>query len=253
MILATVETSRFTSAVGDTETISLFNKRNSKLYYIDDDLSDGPVSFQTEIVSEDPLPKEVQRAVEKWLFFKRGYAPLFFDVDDDCKGETWDMIEGRVKRYYLNCRFINPSKMEYEGGVVGYRVTVECDSPCAWQEPMVKEFSFSHGPSGSTNITIDVDTDMNEYIYPVVNVTVGATGGDISIINTTDSTERVTSFKGIPPIAQFKMDGDTNYLTTHYDKFQNRNFIRLLDGQNILRVAGDITKLSFEWRNRRYL
>ena len=254
LVLATVETSRFTSVSGDTETISLFNKRGTRKYYIEDDMTDSPVSFTTEVVSERPLTKEQQRAVEKWLFYRKGYSPLFFDVADDCKGETYDLVEGRVKRYYLNCRFINPKKMEYNSGVVGYQVTIECDSPCAWQEAMFKEYSLKGGAGASTDIIIDVDTDMHEYVYPIVRIDVGQAGGDISIMNLSDSDTRKTSFKDIQQIAQFRMDGNTCFISgAHYNHFQDKNFVRFLDGENKIRVAGDITKISFEWQNRRYL
>lgn len=254
LILATVETSRFTSVSGDTETVSLFNKRGTRNYYIEDDMSSSPVSFDTEIVSEEPLDKETQRAVEKWLFFRRGYFPLFFDVDDDCRGETWDLVDGRIKRYYLNCRFINPKKLEYNSGVVGYQVTVECDSPCAWQESMLKEYTLAGGTGASSDIIVNVDTDMHEYIYPIVRIDVGQSGGNISITNLTDSETRKTSFADMQQIAQFRMDGNTNYISgAHYDKFQDKNFVRFLDGANKIRVTGDIKKISFEWQNRRYL
>ena len=254
LVLATVDTSRFTSVSGETETISLFNKRGSRKYYIGDDLTDGPVSFTTEVVSDEPLTKEEQRAVEKWLFFRKGYFPLFFDVADDCNGETWDLVDGRVKRYYLNCRFINPKKMEYNSGVVGYEVTIECDSPCAWQETMLYEYELPGGVEASTDIIIDVDTDMHEYIYPIVRIDMGPTGGDISIVNLSDSETRKSSFKDMQPIAQFRMDGNTCFISgAHYHKFQDKNFVRFLDGKNKIRVAGDIKKISFEWQNRRYL
>lgn len=255
LILATVETSRFTSASGETETISLFNKRDIRQYYMGDDMTDSAVSFETEIVSDEPLTKEEQRAVEKWLFHRKGYFPLYFDVDDDINGESWDLIDGQVKRYFFNCRFINPLKMEYMGGVVGYSVTLECDSPVAWQEPITKTFQFTHGASGNTNITINVDTDMNEYIYPIVRFDCGNTGGEISIVNLSDKEDRITSFTDIQPIAVFRMDGQTNFIsgTAYYKKFKDKNFVRFLDGENKLRVSGDIKKLSFEWQNRRYL
>lgn len=254
LIFATVETSRFTSVSGEIETVSLFNKKDSRRYYIGDELSDSPVSFETEIVSERPLDKMTQRAVEKWLFFRKGYSPLFFDIDDDCNGETWDLINGRVKRYYLNCRFINPSKIEYNGGVVGYTVTVECDSPCAWQEAVLKEYALTNGAGRSTEIMLEVDTDMHEYIYPVVRIDIGSSGGDISIVNLSDDTTRITSFSGMQPTTAFRMDGHTNYISgSMYSKFKDKHFVRIMDGKNKLRVTGDIKKISFEWQNRRYL
>ena len=254
LIFANVDTSRFTSVAGDAKTISVYNKRNIKRYWVGDDFSSSPVSFQTEIVSEYPLSKEVQREVERWLFFKPRYTPLYFDVDDDCRGEAWDLIDGRVKRYYLNCRFINPDKLEYNGGIVGYKVTVECDSAVAWQDAVTKSFTINGSSGTSKDIVINVSTDFPDYVYPLVKFKGGTAGGDVSIVNMTDDPDRATKFTAIQQIAEVTMDGQTNYLTpSYFPKFSEKNFVRFVDGKNTLRVTGDIQTISFEWHNRRYL
>lgn len=69
-----------------------------------------------------------RRAIEKWLFNKREYCKLYLDMADDLYGETFEYIDGIRKRNYLNCRFINPEKLEYNGGIVGYKATLEADS-----------------------------------------------------------------------------------------------------------------------------
>lgn len=252
LVIATVDTSRFTSVMGDAETVSIYNRRNHRRYYIEDDLSDSAVSFDTEITSDRPLTLQEQREVEKWLFLRKGYFPLFFDVKDDCQGTTYDLVYGEPLRYYLNCRFLEPKKMEYNGGIVGYEVTLECDSPVAWQEPKTRRFSLS---STSTDIQLEIDTDMDEYVYPKVSMQLGSSGGDISIVNLSDDPNRATSFEGLDGSMTLKMDGNTNYIsdTESYKKFKEKHFIRLRDGLNRIRVTGDVTSIEFEWQNRRYI
>lgn len=254
LVFANVETSRFTSVSGETKSISLFNKRNQKNYYIESDFSDSPISFDAEVVSEHPLSRTDQREIERWLFFRNDYKPLYFDIEDDCLGEAYDIVDGSIKRFYLNCRFINPEKLEYHGGIVGYKFIVECDSPAAWQDTISKTFTIN-GTSGKyTDITLNVDTDLNEYVYPHVRITMGSSGGDIYLANNTDDSTRLTSFTDVQPTVTFRMDGRTNYISgNYYTNFIDKNFLRLLDGANTIRVAGNITSITFEWQNRRYL
>lgn len=91
-------------------------------------------------------------------------------------------------------------------------------------------------------------------VYPKVTITTGDIGGDITIVNNTDSDIRLTSFVDLLPSTTFYMNGKTNYISgNYYEKFSDKNFIRLLDGTNNLSVIGDIKSIVFEWQNMRYL
>jgi phage-related protein len=92
-------------------------------------------------------------------------------------------------------------------------------------------------------------------VYPKVTIQTGSSGGDIQIINFTDDTTRATSFVSLSPNITLTMRGDgINYISgDYYQKFSNKNFIRLLDGENTLNITGDVKKITFEFQNRRYL
>lgn len=257
LIIANAGTSRATALAGNKEGVTVFSKNAKKQYLIDDDYTKSPVSLQVEIVTESGrrLEPEERRQIEKWLFKPRTYRKLYFDIADDEFGETYEYVDGKRLRNYLNCRFVNPEKMEYNGGVVGYKVTIESDSNMYWQDARIQTFLVNNGSADvSTIITVDVDTDLDDYIYPKVTIKMGSIGGDITIVNNSDDSTRFTKFVGIGASATLIMKGELNYVSgQYYEKFQQRNFIRLLDGENKLMVLGDIDSIEIEYCARRMM
>lgn len=251
------DTSEHLPIHGTIESVTLFNARGNRNYLISDSYEDSAITFETEIITEDasPIPLQQIREAERWLFGRKNYYPLFVDIADDCDGESYELVNGEVKRFYLNCRFMNPEKIYGNGGTVGWKVTVECDSCLAWQEPVTKTIDISE--TGSL-FEIEVDSDMNEYVYPKVTFQMldafKGYDGDIRIVNFTDSSERITGFKNITASASVITDGNINYISgDNYSKFINKNFVRLLPGTNSLSVEGNVKEVTFEWSNRRYL
>lgn len=258
LVIGHINTSDFTRIAGDIKTEELFSKRNKRRYYIGDDYSGSALSFDAEIVvcNDYALSYQQRRAVEKALFYCNGYKRLYKDMADDMQGESYEIIDGDTYRNYLNCRFTHPERIEkYDGGTVGYKVTVECDSPFLWQDAQTKTFTLNHSSASSTSaILLDVDTDIPDYTYPRVAFEIGNVGGNLSVINLTDDESRITGFKSLTPSLPFTMNGDTNFISDNcYEKFSDRNFIRLLDGENEISVTGNVTEISITWNNRRYL
>jgi hypothetical protein len=214
----------------------------------------APGGFDAEIVmdSEEVINRFMRREIEKWLFHQRDYCKLYTDMDCDIYGEAYELVNGVQKRLYLNCRFVNPEKIESASGLIGYRFTVECDSCMAWQDAVMYEYSLS---GSSSTITVNVDTDLRDYVYPKVTIQTGSSGGNIQIINFTDDSTRSTAFVSLSPNITLTMRGDgINYISgDYYQRFSNKNFIRLLDGENTLNITGDVRKITFEFQNRRYL
>lgn len=255
IVFANIDTKRWTSLYGPSEGVTIYSKSANKNYLIDDDHSGSPVSLEAEIVTESGRRLEVaeQRQIEKWLFGHAGYRKLYFDMADDLNGETYEFIDGVMYRNYLNCRFMNPERVEGNGGVCGYKFEVVCDSNMFWQDAIKRSFSVNNGAADvSTVITVPVDTDFQEYIYPKVTIKLGSVGGDIIIANNTDDSTRQTRFVDMSPYASVVMKGELNYLSgQYYEKFSDRNFIRLLDGDNKFTVLGDIDSIEFEYSARR--
>ena len=253
LIFVNLNTSRMVKLCGAKEGVSVFSRSAKKKYLIDDDYSNSPVSFDVEITTDadqclDPWDR---RKIEKWLFNSRDYRKLYIDMIDDRSGETYEYVDGVCKRNYLNCRFVNPERIEGNGGVIGYKATLEADSNMFWQDPVIKEFILS-GDSDTSTITVYVDTDLNEFIYPRVTLNIGNSGGDIVIVNHSDDSARSTRFIDMSPLSSVTMKGEINYVSgQYYLKFADRNFIRLLDGKNTFTIIGDVVSIEFEYSARR--
>ena len=74
------------------------------------------------------------------------------------------------------------------------------------------------------------------------------------VINNSDDAARLTKFNDVSPFSMITMKGALNYISgQYYDRFENQNFIRLLDGENMIAVMGDISSIKFKWNNRRFI
>lgn len=255
LITANVETTRVTKVAGEIGDITIYNKKNRKRYLIDDDQSNSPLSFELDIVTDDERPLEYneRRQIEKWLFNRGRYKKFYIDVEDDCFGETTELVDGVQKRLYMNCRFVNPERLEYNGGIVGYKVTMETDSCMWWQESVKKTFAINTATTSSTEIfTVSVDSDLDDYIYPKIKITAGGTGGDITLRNTTDDDERLFKFEGLSAGTIVTIDSEINYVSDeYYKRLTDRNFPRLVDGDNKMSIEGCVATVEVEFQNRR--
>lgn len=258
LMFAHASTDRKTALSGESESNAIYSKDGRRRFFIGDSYENSALEFDIEIITDDERVLDVatRREIEKWLFYQPDYRKLYIDAPCDNFKETYDIINGEQKQLYLNCRFVNPEKLESGSGTVGYKFTVECDSGMAWQDPVTYTYSFnSSGSSFNTVIAVGVDTDSVDYVYPKVTISMGSVGGDIIIMNLDDDPTRATTFVELTQNTTFTMHGNgINYVSgDNYMKFSNRNFIRLLDGKNRISILGDIAEIKFEFQNQRYL
>lgn len=261
LIFANVESSRYNAISGSISSISVFNRGSKRRYLVDTDYSDYPTSFEIDIVTDDEhiLTLTERRYIEKWLFNRPRYCTLYLDVDDDCEGETYETIDGAQKRLYLNCRFINPTKLEYNGGVVGYQVTLETDSGMWWQDAIENTINpISQGGSGSSfNFTVTVDTDLDDYTYPylVIDIANGQDSGSLQLVNVSDDSSRFIQLANVAPGSRIKFDGELNRVDgIAYGDLFEQHFPRLINGTNNIYVYGDgvsVSRLYYSFNNRR--
>lgn len=144
LIIANIETSRFMPIVGGKTGDFIFNKSIKARYLVGDDYSDTPLSIDIEIVRCDGVALDLQsvREIERWLFTNSVFSKMLIDIEDDEFGETYELVYGQQKRLYFNCRFIHPEKIESDGGIIGFKCTMETDSPMLWQEPVTAYYEF---------------------------------------------------------------------------------------------------------------
>lgn len=255
LIIANVESTRFNQVAGTITPVTLFSKRGKKNYLIDDDYSGSPLSFEVDIVTDDEhtLSQSDRRAIERWLFNRHSYRKLYLNRTEN--PDTVETVDGSEKRLYMNCRFINAFYLEYQCGIVGYRVTLATDCGYWWQDAVTKTFSLGHtSENASTVIHVDVDADVDDYTYPKVTVIMNSSGGDLYITNNTDSDTRMTAFTALPAGATVTIDSNYNFISgQYYDHFYRQYFPRLLTGNNTITVRGNVQSIAFEYSNRRNL
>ena len=162
----------------------------------------------------------------------------------------------KINKFYLNCRLINAERLEYYNGIVGYRGTLESDSNMWWQDENTQTFNINNASSSTiTPITVSVDSDLDDYIYPQITITTGDSTSDVSLWNTSDDSSRLTTFNNISAGTTIVIKGGVNYLSpaSAYNSFYNKNFPRLINGNNIINVEGLVNSVSVTFNNRRNL
>lgn len=215
LIFCTAGTSRYTQISGKIEGVTIYHRAAKATHLVGNDYSNSPVSFSVDIVTDDDsvISKEDRKEIERWLFNRGSYHKLYIDIADDRYGETYELVNGEQKRLYLNCRFLNARRLEYNGGTVGYNATLEADSGYWWQDPVSTEIVM---PTDSNEVkaVVRVDSDIDDYIYPAVKVVMNSDGigGKVEICNITDDKTRVSEIIELPAGSTVEMNGEMNYI-----------------------------------------
>lgn len=252
MIVALTDSDAYKYVHGNEKTETFFGRKSKSLYYLGTTWDDSPSSFSVEFVktTNGPYSASDAREIEKWMFNQSSNKKFYIDPIDDPNNETSETIGGDIKRLYVNCRFTNPTKLLHNGGIVGFSCTMECDCGWVWQDAITQTETFS---GNNNTVTVSVDSDVPDYIYPKIVIAAGSSGGDISIVNQADDSYRITSLKDIPANSVIVMNSAINYITEdYYSSFPEHNFIRLLDGDNILTINGNVDEITITWSNMRY-
>ena len=260
MIFALSNTEEFLSIGNSPVSKTIFNRQSNRTSIVSCDYSESNISFEILAINENGLPYSLsdQRKIERWLFVNNDYRKLYINNFDD--PDSYELTPSGLLGLYLNCKFINPSKITSGNGVVGYQFTVECDSSMAWQDPITKTITKQEiVNAGDNGVLIDVDTDFSGYTYPKIEIT-NASAGSIYICNITDDNERITAFspkddddQGVPQ-GILIINSNTNYISgENYLRFSEQNFPRLLSGKNYLLFTGNISQVTITWSNRRFL
>ena len=209
----------------------------------------APLEFEVEIIGEEGCCSVHERAIKNWLFNSPTFKELYIDPEDDKEAEY---VSGTIKRQYLECVFCNPQKIEYAEGTVGWRCTCMCSSTMAIQEKVEKTLS-----SFGSDIILNVDTDIQDYVYPYLVITCGGAKSDITITNKSDN-NRAMQIKDATAKAVLYADCSIGTIvnsanTEYYDRLVNQKFLRLLPGANTLLVTGDVASIKISWNNARWM
>lgn len=155
---AYMDTAEMVTPVSTKSYSTLKNQANQKRYIYDSNYAE-PLTFEAEIfVNGSTITEEVSREICRKLFNSNEYKWLKLDYPE------WNGI-------HLNCYMVLNEKIYKQTslgyGVVGYKTTISCDAPFAWEDNgicYIKKLS----PNTETSITIKNDTDYEKYTYPTI-------------------------------------------------------------------------------------
>lgn len=183
------------------------------------------LEFNISLVSKKPITRERRSAIYKWLVNRNGYKKLQIVQDD-------------LNSIYFNTIFTEAEDIFHGNDMYGISVTAVCDSPYAYEEPIV------YTATKSSATVIYNDSDINDYIYPVIKITMEDSGGDISVINGNESS-RVFTFTGLSGGEVVTIDNRLKTIESssgvrRLSSF-NKTWFRIMPGDNAITIIGSGT------------
>lgn len=245
-----VDTERLKQICGNLEYNQVFypSLNRQEIHGVNKD--EFPLSFDLEIISAEPISYWSAKEIKKWLFNSPTYKKLYASR---IKDKTIEKINGEEKRRYVECVFTNPEAMFYADGLHGWKCTCTLSSGWAFQDEI--EITYT---DFTENITIPVDSDNGDYIYPTFTFSADATTNPISptIVNTSDN-NRTMEIKDIPAQTEVYVDSAVGTITDNtgtslYSNLVDQKFLRLVNGDNVLQISG-ISELTIRYQNVRYI
>lgn len=213
-----------------------------------------PISFDFEMVADSVLSDVQVREIYQSYFDLADYANLFI------RDEEWADL-------HFECTMNEIEKIEKglnnQFGVVGFKGVVTCNSPFVYEgndedNLFTTTYKVSDGTLVINTATLfNNDSDCKDYAYPTITVKAGATGGILTIENTTDNARKTifgTATSGVTANEIIIADQKTGLVSpaANYPKF-NKVYFRLLPGINSLKVTGDVIEFSFSYKKARVM
>lgn len=192
------------------------------------------LSFEIEVTSPEEIDSETYQLIQKWMFSARTYQRLLIFQPD-------------MTNVYLNCIFNNPQTIRVGNLIVGFKATVVCDSPFAFEFPKTINYTYTSPTVDSNVIFYNASNDAGNYLYPSLVITMNEFGGGVSITNSDDAS-RVFSFVTLLPDETITTNNDLQTITSSTGlrrlSLFNKNFFRLVPGLNHLRIQGQVTSIA---------
>ena len=174
------DTAEMVTPVSTKSYSILKNKANQKRYIYDSDYNE-PLTFEAEIfVNGSAITEEKSREICRKLFNSNEFKWLKLDYPE------WEGI-------HLNCYIVLNEKIySYTSigySVVGYKITISCDAPFAWEDNdkfdlyLVNRVTSSED---SKDIVVDNPSDYERYTFPIMSVGCGAVSDNLDRIGFID-------------------------------------------------------------------
>lgn len=190
------------------------------------------------ILSKTPINEAMEREIMAWLVGRDSFKR--FEIHQDG-------FDG----YYYQCVFTDVNMIYINGMCHGFTITANFDSQFQYGTPTAATIT---GTGTETVVTIINKSDIyDDYTYPIVEFKATAKTGsgdnafDISIINTTDDSNREFKFSGLLLNDNIIVDNELKTIKsdTSGEKLSafSKKWLRLKRGSNTLKIkiTGSVT------------
>lgn len=235
LTLAKFDSSSYRYKGGSDVEVTTFKAPRSPRQQIQRIEETGVLEFDLEMFSDHPLQSYEVNAIATWMFGQNEYKKLIIQSPD-------------YSGIYFNCILNNREDIAIQNGTNGFKFTVQCDAGGAWTN--VKTRSYT----SPATISVINKSALNDYTYPDVEINISSGTTAISLINTTDSATRATTFtlSSASSGETLKIDGASGEISSsisvnHLAEF-NKVYPRLKRGNNSIIVSatgGSVTSINF--------
>jgi phage-related protein len=174
---------------------------------------------------EDAFDKDKLYQIGNWLF-QNTYKPFISDDNTDkilyCMATSKvDFITNGLNEGYIDVEF-------------------KCKYPYAFLPTSIQAFNLSTNTT-TTNIQLGNFSNVNDYYYPEIEITLVDTATSVSLMNLSDG-GRITALTGLSTGETIYINNSKKQLISStglykFDSF-NLNWLRLVTGQNTIQVTG---------------
>lgn len=164
------------------------------------------------------------------LFGRKSYLPL-------------QIVQPDMEYIYYNCILINPSVIKVGNTIRGYKATILCDSPFAWENSSIYTYVYNDF-FVRENILINCTSDADIPIYPKLIIKTNVFEENIKITNNREP-DSPFGIATIPPSETIVVN---NRLQTVTSPISHKNYLGKMEryGYNWLKLYPGINILSLE-------
>ncbi len=183
-----------------------------------------PLSFEIYITSEEPIDAHKRRQINKWLMgrneFKefRVYQP---DLTSTC----------------YRCIFTEQETV-YIGNNHYLKLIAYCDSQYQYGTPQI----INRDVNGFVELDYYNKSDVYDYMYPTMEITMGSSGGNVTITNHSDN-NRAFEFTSLSGSEVLNIDNKNKIIKSSTSIYRlsnfNKKWFRYKDGLNSLSMSGN--------------
>ncbi len=183
-----------------------------------------PLSFEIYVTSEEPIDAHKRRQINKWLMGRNEFKEFRVHQPD-------------LLSVSYRCIFTEQETV-YIGNNHYLRLVAYCDSQYQYGTPQI----INKNVNGLIEFDYYNKSDVYDYIYPTVEITMGSSGGNVTITNHTDN-DRVFQFTGLSGSEVLNIDNKNKIIKSSTLIYRlsnfNKKWFRFKDGLNSLSMNGN--------------